>query len=181
MSTTQNGVATTQRNADNPLVMLGAAGQSIWLDYIRRDLIESGDLAKMIAKDGLAGMTSNPAIFERERDVTGEAVVVPAKMALSLSMVLHELTTNAIKYGALCGDAGRIHIQVSTESSDCGAMLSILWIETGVGTCAKPERSGFGSRLIERVIQRELGGAFTAEYPSSGAAYALRIPLPLQG
>lgn len=65
MSITQNGVATTQRNADNPLVMLGAAGQSIWLDYIRRDLIESGDLAKMIAKDGLAGLTSNPAIFER--------------------------------------------------------------------------------------------------------------------
>ncbi len=65
MSTMQNGVATTQRNSDNPLVMLGAAGQSIWLDYIRRDLIESGDLAKMIAKDGLAGMTSNPAIFER--------------------------------------------------------------------------------------------------------------------
>lgn len=65
MSTMQNGAATTQRNADNPLVMLGAAGQSIWLDYIRRDLIESGELAKMIAKDGLAGMTSNPAIFER--------------------------------------------------------------------------------------------------------------------
>ncbi len=65
MSTAKNGVAATQRHSDNPLVMLGAAGQSIWLDYIRRDLIESGELAKMIAKDGLAGMTSNPAIFER--------------------------------------------------------------------------------------------------------------------
>jgi transaldolase len=51
--------------AANPLLTLAAAGQSIWLDYIRRDLIESGDLAKMIATDGLAGMTSNPAIFER--------------------------------------------------------------------------------------------------------------------
>ncbi len=59
MSIVQTGAA------DNPLVMLGAAGQSIWLDYIRRDLIESGELARMIAKDGLAGMTSNPAIFER--------------------------------------------------------------------------------------------------------------------
>jgi len=49
----------------NPLVSLAGRGQSIWLDYIRRDLFSSGALAKMIAGDALAGMTSNPAIFER--------------------------------------------------------------------------------------------------------------------
>jgi len=49
----------------NPLIALGTFGQSIWLDYIRRDLIESGDLQRMIAEDGLRGMTSNPAIFEK--------------------------------------------------------------------------------------------------------------------
>ncbi len=51
--------------SSNPLIQVGALGQSIWLDYIRRDLIASGELRRLIDEDGLRGMTSNPAIFER--------------------------------------------------------------------------------------------------------------------
>jgi transaldolase len=50
---------------NNPLKRLGALGQSIWLDYIRRDLIAAGGLRRLIEEDGLRGMTSNPAIFEK--------------------------------------------------------------------------------------------------------------------
>jgi transaldolase len=50
---------------ENTLKQLGTFGQSIWLDHIRRDLFASGRLRKMIAADGLRGMTSNPAIFEK--------------------------------------------------------------------------------------------------------------------
>ncbi|MBE3096552.1 MAG: transaldolase [Planctomycetes bacterium] len=50
---------------DNPLRTLGTLGQSLWLDYIRRDLIISGELQRMIGEDGLRGMTSNPSIFEK--------------------------------------------------------------------------------------------------------------------
>jgi len=50
---------------ENPLKELGALGQSIWLDYIRRDLMTSGKLKRLIDDDGLRGMTSNPAIFEK--------------------------------------------------------------------------------------------------------------------
>ena len=50
---------------NNPLKQLGALGQSIWLDYIRRDLIAAGGLRRLIEEDGLRGMTSNPAIFEK--------------------------------------------------------------------------------------------------------------------
>jgi transaldolase len=50
---------------DNPLKKLGTLGQSIWLDYIRRDLIASGELHRLIEEDGLRGMTSNPSIFEK--------------------------------------------------------------------------------------------------------------------
>ena len=49
----------------NPLIDLGQQGQSVWYDSISRDLIKSGDLARLIAEDGLRGMTSNPAIFEK--------------------------------------------------------------------------------------------------------------------
>ncbi len=51
--------------AANPLTQLQAFGQSIWLDYIRRDLLKGGELQRLIAQDGLRGMTSNPAIFEK--------------------------------------------------------------------------------------------------------------------
>ncbi len=50
---------------NNPLKQLGTLGQSIWLDYIRRDLIASGGLRRLIEEDGLRGMTSNPSIFEK--------------------------------------------------------------------------------------------------------------------
>src|SRR3954470_10971691 len=49
----------------NPLKQLEAKGQSIWLDYIRRDLMTTGELKRLIEEDGLRGMTSNPAIFEK--------------------------------------------------------------------------------------------------------------------
>ena len=50
---------------ENPLKKLETLGQSIWLDYIRRDLIASGELRRLIEEDGLRGMTSNPSIFEK--------------------------------------------------------------------------------------------------------------------
>jgi transaldolase len=52
-------------NGENPLILLAKFGQSPWLDYIRRSLITSGELKRLIEEDGLLGMTSNPAIFEK--------------------------------------------------------------------------------------------------------------------
>ncbi len=51
--------------SDNPLTRLSALGQSVWYDYIRRDLYQGGELKRLIAEDGLKGMTSNPSIFEK--------------------------------------------------------------------------------------------------------------------
>src|SRR6266567_5814346 len=59
------GVLENSKAAKNPLQELLSYGQSMWLDYIRRDLFTSGKLKQMIANDGLRGMTSNPAIFEK--------------------------------------------------------------------------------------------------------------------
>ena len=53
------------RRETNPLLQLGQLGQSLWYDYITRDLVASGELARLIAEDGLRGMTSNPTIFEK--------------------------------------------------------------------------------------------------------------------
>jgi PAS domain S-box-containing protein len=109
--------------------------------------------------------------------LTGD-FLAPARAALSLSMILHELTTNAVKYGALSKDGGAIDVDISTAPSEHGPTVSIQWTESGVGTCAKPEKAGFGSRLIERLARNDLGGTLQADYPPSGATYRLRFPLP---
>jgi transaldolase/glucose-6-phosphate isomerase len=61
----QTTVGAAEPKRENPLKELYKLGQSVWLDYIRRDLITTGELARMIQEDGLAGMTSNPSIFEK--------------------------------------------------------------------------------------------------------------------
>src|SRR5277367_309828 len=60
-----NPVEAPVQTMTNPLKDLTPLGQSVWLDYIRRDLVTSGQLKRMIDEDGLRGMTSNPAIFEK--------------------------------------------------------------------------------------------------------------------
>jgi transaldolase len=63
--TTPEKQAQSSTSAQNPLLELQKFGQSVWLDYIRRDLITSGELKRLIDNDGLRGMTSNPSIFEK--------------------------------------------------------------------------------------------------------------------
>jgi transaldolase/glucose-6-phosphate isomerase len=71
---------------ENPLAALAQYGQSVWLDFIRRSLIESGELARLVAEDGLAGVTSNPAIFEKAID--GSNDYAPAIEELSQNPAL---------------------------------------------------------------------------------------------
>ena len=61
----------------NPLRQLGAAGQAVWFDYIRRTLMTSGQLSRMIEQDGLRGVTANPAIFEKA--ITGSTDYTSAR------------------------------------------------------------------------------------------------------
>ena len=63
--TTQEKKAQRAKATQNPLLELQTLGQSVWLDYIRRNLITSGELKRLIDNDGLCGITSNPSIFEK--------------------------------------------------------------------------------------------------------------------
>src|SRR5262245_62164125 len=65
MSATTTLPPSSSPSTQNPLQQLANFGQSVWLDYIRRDLMTSGELKRLIEQDGLGGMTSNPAIFEK--------------------------------------------------------------------------------------------------------------------
>jgi signal transduction histidine kinase/CheY-like chemotaxis protein len=98
--------------------------------------------------------------------VTGPHVRLSAKMTLSMGMALHELATNAAKYGALSSDSGRVGI--SWQMSGDGRELRLEWLEKDGPPVASPSRRGFGTRLIERGLAQELDGETKIEYRPTG-------------
>ncbi len=113
--------------------------------------------------------------YGRERiQMNGPDVHLPARLALSLGMVFHELATNAAKYGPL-SNGGRLLLNWSL--TDGGHRLRFEWRETGGPPAKRPERRGFGSRLIERSITGELRGSIEADYAETGLIVRFETPL----
>jgi len=104
----------------------------------------------------------------------GTDIHLPARVALSLGMVFHELATNAAKYGALSTGAGRLLLNWSMTGD---GSLVFEWRETDGPPTTQPLRRGFGSRLIERSITDELRGRIALEYGEDGLVVRFDVPL----
>ncbi len=103
---------------------------------------------------------------ERPRfTLAGQELDLHAKAALSLAMALHELCTNAAKYGALRNEAGRVAIGWALTD---GRQLVITWRESGGPAVDVPTRKGFGSRMIERALAADLGATVNFDYAPDG-------------
>jgi len=107
--------------------------------------------------------------------LSGEDVRVPPQMAVNLAMALHELATNAAKYGALSRPDGRVHLSWSVTHSE--PVLHIRWRESGGPAVRQPEREGFGTRMIRRVLASELGGEVQLDFNADGLDCAIDAPL----
>ena len=107
---------------------------------------------------------------------SGPPVVLDARSAVQLALVLHELATNARKHGSLAGTTGRLaiswHLQVGSTRE-----LEIEWIESGVSELKAPVSRGFGSTLIERSMEAN-GGEVLLRYAAGGLSCRIRLPLP---
>jgi PAS domain S-box-containing protein len=109
--------------------------------------------------------------------ITGPAVRLNSKMALSLAMALHELCTNAIKYGALSVPTGRVSISWTEEQTPECCRLRLEWREQGGPPVSAPVRRGFGSRLIEQQLAREFGGQVQLGFDPAGVLCIIEVPL----
>jgi two-component sensor histidine kinase len=92
-------------------------------------------------------------------------------------MCLHELLTNAVKYGALSMDAGRVAVTWSVNGISPGCRLLLRWEETDGPLVVEPTRTGFGTRLIQRSLARELGGEVEVRYAPTGVVCLIDVPL----
>lgn len=109
--------------------------------------------------------------------ITGPELRLRPKVAIALGMALHELATNAAKHGAFSAETGRVHVAWQRMAASDGPMLHLHWQEHGGPPVAPPRRKGFGSRLIERGLARELNGTVRLHFDPSGLACSFEVPL----
>ena len=110
--------------------------------------------------------------------ISGPPVEVIADWALILILALHELETNAIKYGALSNGVGEVTVSWCTVPSESGGRsLWLQWTEQGGPTVTPPDGTGFGSKLATTLLQRHLKGTAEFDFVSTGATWRLVAPL----
>jgi len=111
-------------------------------------------------------------------DIGGDDVTIPASAAITLGLVLHELATNASKYGALSVPSGRLAVRWTVAEAPGGRAVDLRWTESGGPPVTPPSRRGFGSRLLAGSAQ-QLGGSFEPDYAADGFSGRLRFTVPL--
>lgn len=110
--------------------------------------------------------------------VAGPDVAFPASAALSFAMALHELETNAARYGALTRPDGRVDLTWRVDGPDGGPLLVLTWRETGGPPATAPEKRGFGLKLIEQSLRSAFGRDVTVAFPPEGLLCTVRTPVP---
>ncbi|HEX6119799.1 MAG TPA: HWE histidine kinase domain-containing protein [Dongiaceae bacterium] len=129
---------------------------------------EGADLQEIIVR------TLQPYALSGRLRISGPRIVLSPKAVVALAMGVHELATNAAKYGALSNDSGLISVSWTVSPSDT---LALEWKEQGGPPVTAPSHKGFGSRLIERNLPHDLDGIVSVDYLPDGLAFKLISPL----
>ncbi|GEO14995.1 sensor histidine kinase [Microvirga aerophila] len=180
LATVQSIAAQTLRSASSPANFKEAfEGRLLALskthDLLTRNAWRDANLHD-IAKQELAPYRKN---YDDRIIVEGPKVNLPARYAINLGLVLHELVTNAAKYGALATPTGQLDLKWTANGTADGPLqLHLHWVEAGGPPVEPPKRQGFGSRLISRSIEGELSGSVAIDFAPTGIRYDISVPLP---
>ncbi len=142
-------------------------------DLLLRDEVDGATIADIVSGVMAPFDDGRGRLFS----VDGPNIRLEPRVTLALSMALHELATNASKYGALSTDGGHVSITWSVGIGDGGRRLAFAWEESGGPVVTAPTRTGFGSRMIERVLAQHMRGTATIEYRSTGVVFVIDAPL----
>jgi two-component sensor histidine kinase len=134
---------------------------------------QGSDLQDVIGRVLQPYLLNNP---DRVR-MFGPKVPLAPRLAVVLSMILHEIATNATKYGALSNDSGTVTLDWEIVEEDARRKLRLIWTEAGGPQVTAPVQRGFGSRLIERSARDQLGGEATVDFLPRGVVYTVTVGL----
>jgi PAS domain S-box-containing protein len=110
--------------------------------------------------------------------IGGPILRLAPRVALAFSLAIHELATNSVKYGSLSSDDGRVIVSWDVVDGSSPDRLWFQWQEVGGPRVSPPTRTGFGSRMIERALAREIGGKAEIDYRPRGVVFTAEAPLP---
>jgi PAS domain S-box-containing protein len=187
---TQNTLATVQSIAVQTL--RGAADDAV-VEVFEGRILALSRAHSLLGREGWETVSLREAIGQMLQpfglddprvarfSIEGEDVRLAPKAALTLAMVLHELATNAAKYGALSNaDAGKIDIAWEVDPGPEGRhQMRFRWQESGGPPVQPNGHKGFGSRLIEGVLAHELDGEVRLSYGVAGVVCQINMPIPL--
>ncbi|MGH1569654.1 sensor histidine kinase [Methylobacterium sp. P31] len=178
MAMVQAVAAQTMRNA----VSLEAAGEALAARLLAlaqaHDVLLKGSFARASIAGLVEGAVSlhGDGVADRFR-VAGPDLTLGPRHGMMLALMLHELGTNAAKYGALSVAAGHVGISWDVADEADGPILRFRWQETGGPPVTPPTRTGFGTRLIARSLAHSFGGTARLSYPPEGAVLTFEAPL----
>ncbi|MET3889158.1 PAS domain S-box-containing protein [Bosea sp. OAE506] len=182
MATIQSIATQTLRHAESlkeATEVLTARMQSLASahDLLTREEWQSATIAEIVA----SATESFDIPGSRRFRIGGPYLSLPPRAAMAMVLALHELATNAVKYGALSVPEGHVFIDWQIVRHGSRPMIEFRWQEAGgPPVSGRPSRRGFGTRLIEKVLAAELGGTGDLQYRASGVVFTLVAPLPDQ-
>ena len=109
--------------------------------------------------------------------LSGPEVDLPSEMAIPFAIAIHELTTNAAKYGALSTLRGRVAVSWTILTDSDSPRLHLEWVERGGPLAETPKHQGLGSRLLKRVLTTQVGAEVTTNYQPDGLHFTIDAPL----
>lgn len=108
---------------------------------------------------------------------SGPDIPLGPEANLALSMALHELLTNAMKYGALSVSDGRVSIEWAVQDAKSSECLHLRWSEHDGPPVVSPERAGFGTIMIKQMLETETGGKVSVDYDPAGLVCEIQLPV----
>ncbi|WP_198008866.1 HWE histidine kinase domain-containing protein [Methylocystis rosea] len=171
-SQTFRGAQVDQKKVDDFASRLCALSETH--DVLTRGSWRAADLRELVVKAAQIHGAADRFSLE------GPDLQLKPKAALALAMGLHELCTNALKYGALSSSEGQVNICWSIERENGLPRLSLIWKETGGPLVEPPAHRGFGSKLLERSLASDLKGTISLDFSSDGVTCAISAPVDFE-
>jgi two-component sensor histidine kinase len=109
--------------------------------------------------------------------IDGPEVIVEAKPGFALVLILHEMATNAVKYGALSNESGHVELSWEAAQGQNSATVRLKWAEVGGPPVSPPKRRGFGLRLIEELLASSAGMVTQLAFAQTGVVLTINAPL----
>lgn len=169
-------VSQTLRRAENLQDAQNAIQSRISMMARAHDQLINANWAETRIREVVEAALTPHRTGEGHFSITGPDLPIGSKQALALTMALHELSTNASKYGALSAEGGNIRIVWGVTTDEDDDIFHFSWVESGGPVVETPTRTGFGSRMIKQALAGYFDGSAELTYDPSGLAFALKAP-----